>query len=126
MRFLADAGISPKTVEFLTQLGHEAVHVRALGMQRAPDPEVIGRARADSSTVLTFDLDFGDVLALGVLDKPSVIIFRLADERSESVNQRLSAVLAERAADLESGALILVEDTRYRVRRLPIGRAQSP
>jgi predicted nuclease of predicted toxin-antitoxin system len=76
-----------------------------------------------SSVVLTFDLDFGDVLALGVLDKPSVIIFRLADERPESLNQRLDVVLKERSADLESGALILVEDTRYRVRRLPIGRA---
>ena len=36
------------------------------------------------------------MLALGVLDKPSVIIFRLADERP-------------------SGALVLIEDTRYRV-----------
>lgn len=123
MRFLADAGISPLTVEFLVQLGHQAVHVRTLAMQRAPDPEIIERARIDSSVVLTFDLDFGDVLALGVLDKPSVIIFRLADERPASVNQRLDAVLKERSADLESGALILVEDARYRVRKLPIGRA---
>ena len=67
-----------------------------------------------SSVVLTFDLDFGDILALGVLDKPSVILFRLADERPESVN-RHSTVLAERRPELESGALILVEDTRYRI-----------
>ena len=32
--------------------------------------------------VITFDLDFGDILALGVLDKPSVIILRLSDERA--------------------------------------------
>jgi predicted nuclease of predicted toxin-antitoxin system len=123
MRFLADAGISPKTVEFLKQLGHEAIHVRTLGLQRAPDRELVQRARADDSVVVTFDLDFGDILALGVLDKPSAIICRLADERADSVNQRLSAVLTERIGDLESGALILVEDTRYRVRKLPIGRA---
>lgn len=122
MRFLADAGVSPKTVEFLKQLGHEAVHVRTLRLQRAPDSELVNRARADSSVVLTFDLDFGEVLALGVLNKPSVIIFRLADERADSVNHRLSTVLAERLAEIESGALILVEDTRYRVRKLPIGR----
>lgn len=121
MRFLADAGVSPKTVEFLKQLGHEAVHVRTLRLQRAPDSELVNRARADSSVVLTFDLDFGEVLALGVLNKPSVIIFRLADERADS-NHRLSTVLAERLAEIESGALILVEDTRYRVRKLPIGR----
>lgn len=121
MRFLADAGISPKTVEFLEQLGHDAVHIRTLGLQRATDRELVERARADSRVVLTFDLDFGEVLALGILDRPSVIIFRLADERADSVNQRLSVVLRERLADLQSGALILVEDTRYRVRKLPIG-----
>ena len=82
--------------------------------------EVVDRAREDSSVVLTFDLDFGDVLALGVLDKPSVIIFRLGDERPDSVNKRLSSVLAESVTELESGSLILVEDTRYRVRKLPI------
>lgn len=37
MRFLADAGISPKTVEFLLRKGHDAVHVRDLAMQRAED-----------------------------------------------------------------------------------------
>ena len=123
MRFLADAGLAPVTVDFLTQLGHQAVHVRTLGMQSAADTEVVARARTESSVVLTFDLDFGEVLALGVLDKPSVVIFRLADERSASVNQRLAAILDECMAALESGALILVEDTRYRVRKLPIGRA---
>jgi len=123
MRFLADAGLSPVTVEFLVRLGHEAVHVRTLGMQRTPDADIVARARADSSVVLTFDLDFGDVLALGVFDNPSVIIFRLSDERPESVNRRLAVVLAECAEVLESGALISVEDTRYRVRKLPIGRA---
>ncbi len=94
-------------------------------MHRAPDSEIVQRAQSDWRIVLTFDLDFGDVLALGVLDKPSVVIFRLADERSESVNRRLSAVLAERSADLNAGALILVEDMRYRVRKLPIGSAHS-
>lgn len=98
------------------------MHVRTLGLERAADQVLIDRARVDSSVVVTFDLDFGDILALGVLDKPSVIICRLADERADSVNQRLAKVLAERMSDLESGALILIEDARYRVRRLPFGR----
>jgi predicted nuclease of predicted toxin-antitoxin system len=110
-----------ETIEFLNQLGHEAIHVRSLGLQRAPDPDLVERARANGSILVTFDLDFGDILALGVLDKPCVIIFRLADERADSVNQRLAVVLTERHVDLESGALILVEDTRYRMRKLTIG-----
>ncbi len=120
MRFLADAGISPRTVEFLRQRGHDAVHVRELAMQRASDPQVVEKARSDARILLTFDLDFGAILALGVVDRPSTVIFRLADERADSVNRRLEAVLSEQAAALASGALILVEDTRYRIRLLPI------
>jgi predicted nuclease of predicted toxin-antitoxin system len=77
-----------------------------LGLQRSPDIELVDRARADSRVVLTFDLDFGEILALGVLDKPSVILCRLADERAESVNRHLATVLSERRAELESGTLI--------------------
>jgi predicted nuclease of predicted toxin-antitoxin system len=120
MRFLADAGMSSKTVAFLQERGHDAVHVRTLGLERASDVELVERAREDSRVVLTFDLDFGQLLAFGIHDKPSVIIFRLEDERSESVNGRLSVILGERLADLESGVLILVEDASYRVRKLPI------
>ena len=89
-------------------------------MQRAEDRLVAEKARADNRILLTFDLDFGAILALGVVDRPSAVIFRLADEKADSVNRRLEAVLSEQAEALESGALILVEDARYRIRRLPI------
>ena len=91
-------------------------------MQRGEDGVVADHSRADSRIVLTFDLDFGELLALGILDRPSVIIFRLADERPESVNARLSVVLAERVVELEAGALMFVEDGRYQVRTFPIRR----
>ena len=123
MRFLADAGISPKTIDFLKGLGHDAMHVREIGLERAGDHEIVQRAAAEARVVLTFDLDFGDIIALGVLDKPSVILFRLVDERADFVNRCLKTVLDEQSDGLESGALILVEAARYRIRRLPIGGA---
>jgi predicted nuclease of predicted toxin-antitoxin system len=120
MRFLADAGISPKTVEFLRRMGHDAVHVREIGMQRAPDLLLVEKAKAEGRVVLTFDLDFGEILAMGVATQPSVLLFRLTDERSDSVNRRIEVVLAEQSDTIMSGALILIEDLRYRIRRLPI------
>jgi len=110
----------PRTVEFLRQRGHDAVHVRDLAMQRASDRLIAEQARSDERILLTFDLDFGAILALGVVDRPSAVIFRLADERADSVNRRLEAVISEQAGAIQSGALILVEDARYRIRSLPI------
>ena len=120
MRFLADAGISPKTVDYLRRNGHDAIHVREIGMQRAADRVLVEKARADDRILLTFDLDFGEIFALGVIARPSVVIFRLTDERADAVNRRLNWILSEQADALASGTLILVEDARYRIRRLPI------
>jgi predicted nuclease of predicted toxin-antitoxin system len=59
MRFLADAGVSPKTVEFLITLGHEAVHVRTRGLQRTPDREIIQRGTGRFQRILV-DHEFAD------------------------------------------------------------------
>jgi predicted nuclease of predicted toxin-antitoxin system len=120
VKFLADAGISPKTVAALISAGHAATHIRALGMQRADDRDILELARTEGSVVLTFDLDFADLMALGIASTPSVVIFRLSDETPSSVNAKLLPVLLEQRDALAQGALVMVEDSRYRLRRLPI------
>ena len=70
--------------------------------------------------ILTFDLDFGDLMATGYHTLPSVVIFRLYDETPASVTRRLYDVLRVKRNELEGGAIVIVEDTRYRTRRLPL------
>ena len=113
-------GVSMATVTELRASGHDVVHLRDQGLQRLPDPDILAKAHRESRIVLTFDLDFGDLLALGKLAGPSVIIFRLADGTSLSVNRALSNVLVECEKSVTAGAIVLIEDSRYRVRSLPI------
>ena len=120
MRFIGDTGISPRTIDHLRVTGHDAIHVRERGLERATDTEICDFARSDDRVVLAFDLDFGAILALNLLPQPSVVIFRLSDETPASVNASLDVVIREQTATLQDGALILVEDSRYRVRTLPI------
>ena len=120
MRFLADAGVSMTTVRVLRERGHDAVHLREQGLQRLADPEILRKAASEGRIILTFDLDFADLMALGIETAPSVVIFRLHDEAPASVNPRLLEILERRKSELEDGALIVVEDSRYRMRRLPI------
>jgi hypothetical protein len=42
---LADAEVSPKTVEFLRQLGEEVAHDRDFGLERNLDARLLGHAR---------------------------------------------------------------------------------
>lgn len=120
MRFLADMGVSLSTVRALRAEGHDAIHLREEGLIRLPDAEILEKARREKRIVLTFDLDFGDLLATGTLSFPSVVVFRLRNERPDAVTVHVRSVLAQHNQDLEAGAIIIVEDARQRVRRLPL------
>jgi predicted nuclease of predicted toxin-antitoxin system len=56
------------------------VHQRDEGLQRLADVEVLAKARAEARTVVTHDLDFGDLLAAGGANAPSVVIVRTTIE----------------------------------------------
>ena len=93
-------GVSMTTVDLLRQAGEAVVHLRDEGLHRLPDDEILEKARREQRVVLTFDLDFGDLLA--------------------AVTPRLFRVLDACRAELERGVIVIVEDERYRLRRLPI------
>jgi predicted nuclease of predicted toxin-antitoxin system len=120
MRFLADMGISMRTVVWLRQQGHDAIHLREEGLQRLADEAILAKARTEERILLTMDLDFGYLLAVSEEHLPSVILFRLSDERSEVVNKRLADALAQCMSDLEAGAILSVSEAAIRARRLPI------
>ena len=63
MRFLADMGISPRTVEFLRDAGHDAVHLLDRGLHELGDPDILQLAREEERILLVHDLDFSDLVA---------------------------------------------------------------
>lgn len=103
MRFLADMSVSLTTVKALWGANHDAMHLHAEGLNCLPDSEISAKAVAETRVVLTFDLDFGDILAITRSQAPSVIIFRLRNQTPAAVNPRLFRVIAECAAELASG-----------------------
>lgn len=120
MKFLADMGISTRTVATLREWGHDAVHAREIGLARASDETILIRAGEESRVVLTVDLDFGQLLAPNRLSIPSVVIFRVSNQTPAFITPRLLQVIADRSSDLTNGAIVVVDDRRYRVRPLPI------
>ena len=122
MRLLTDVGASRSTAEELRRRGHDVLHLSDVGLHQLPDEEILTLARREGRIIITFDLDFGDLLAAGSHPLPSVILFRLHDPTPLSVTSKLLEILAEREAELNGGAIVIVEDRRYRVRRLPIQR----
>lgn len=120
MRFLADMGISPQTAAALRELGHDAAHLHDQNLDRLPDPDILDKARREERIVLTHDLDFGDLMAAGKMQLPSVIIFRLHNMRPERVERYLKEIITRHGHELEKGAIVSVTEGQVRIRPLPI------
>jgi predicted nuclease of predicted toxin-antitoxin system len=75
VKFLADMGVSVSTVASLRAAEHDAVHLHDEGLLTMKDPDILEKARSEERILLTFDSDFGDLLAASGERLPSVIIF---------------------------------------------------
>ena len=126
MKFLVDNALSPELANLLRKAGYDARHVRDLGLQRAPDEDILQRAAADSCVVISADADFGALLALSSALQPSVILFRgEGSRRPETLAAVLLANLDECRDALAAGSVVTFEPRRLRIRPLPIKRAEK-
>ena len=125
MRFLADMGVSQRVVKWLRAAGHDATHLRDEGLHRLLDGDIFTKATQEQRIILTWDLDFTEILALSGSHTVSAVVFRLINTRTDNVIRRLDRVLSESEQDLLEGAIISVEESRHRVRLLPLGRERE-
>ena len=121
MRFLVDQNQSPHLTGLLQDQGHDAVHVRDLGLHRATDEEILTHARDDDRVILSADTDFGALLARHNTARPSVILIRRQQARSATaIAALITANFPAIADDLASGAIVVLDEERIRIRTLPI------
>ncbi len=125
MKFLLDQNQSPLLADLLNAAGHDAIHTRDIGLSRAPDVDVLTRAKLDGRVLITADTDFGELLARSGDDAPSVLLLRRHDRRrAQAVAELILANLDAIESDLSSGALVVFDGDRIRIRALPISPPQ--
>jgi len=120
MKLLLDQGLPRSAALLLRTEELDAIHVGEIGMAAATDDEILVRGRQEQRTVVTLDADFHALLALSAALSPSVIRIRIEGLRSEGVTALLQKVLEEFSEELDLGAVVTVQETRMRVRRLPL------
>lgn len=79
--------------------------MRELNLIRLPDDEICVKAEKEGRIILTFDLDFGEIVSASRKKIPSVISFRLRNTRTLRVIERLEKVLKDSADVLQKGAI---------------------
>ena len=115
-----------RVADWLRTQGHDTVHLRDEGLHRMPNGEIFKKALSEDRIVLTSDLDFGEIAAALKDTAGKVLLLRLQNSRAANVIRRLNSVLQRVERDLAAGAVVIVEESRHRVRPLPIGRTSQP
>jgi predicted nuclease of predicted toxin-antitoxin system len=103
------------------------LHVREHGLQSATDHAIFKFAREEDRILVSADTDFGALLALYGGTTPSVVLFRGSATRRPL--QQLSVLLKNLpmiAEKLRLGSVVVFEETRIRLRSLPIVGSRSP
>ena len=119
-KLLIDVNLSPEWAPVLRNHGWQAVHWSTVGDPRASDKDIMTWAATHRYVVFTHDLDFGTMLALSQEAGPSVLQIRTEDTLPDYLEVSVVAALKQHEADLSAGALVVVDESRSRVRVLPI------
>lgn len=112
--------LSPDWQPLFRANGFEAAHWSGIGTHNAPDAEIMQWARDNRWVVFTHDLDFGILLAHRKDGGPSVIQVRTQDVSPEHLGPVVLRALRAHHEALESGALLTIDESKSRVRILPI------
>lgn len=122
MKFLLNMNLPRELGRMLASVGHEWRHVADIGMARAADANILAEAKSQSECVLTHDLDYGQLLAFSGDSAPSVIIFRLRRVDAELLFRRVVNAWGEIEDRLKEGAIVAMEESATRIRRVPIAK----
>ncbi|MCX5909819.1 MAG: DUF5615 family PIN-like protein [Deltaproteobacteria bacterium] len=120
MKFLIDMPLSPLLADWFKAKGHDAVHAIHLAMGRAPDSDILERARLDERVVITADLDYPRLLAITRAEGPGIILFRGGNYSDQETFERMDRVLETITPENLAASIVVIEKKKIRRRPLPL------
>jgi predicted nuclease of predicted toxin-antitoxin system len=116
-RFLVDEDLPRATAQVLAEAGHAAEDVRDIGLRGHSDNEVFAYAQAHGQIVISADKGFTNTLRFPLGSHAGIVVVRVPDELPTArMHQELLSGLASLTGKTLTGALVIVEIGRVRVR----------
>ena len=117
LKFLTDENISPRIVSFLRKKGVDVVDVKEKGWHGNEDKYLMEIANKGKRFILTHDTDFGTLAINEGVPCYGIIYMRLRNLKVSNVINILEKLLVV-DKDIPEGSVIVVEDTRLRIRTI--------
>ena len=117
MRVKLDENLPARLVTVLVELGHDVDTVVGEGLKGSKDDDLWPAVQAAERFLITKDLGFSDARRYAPGTHQGILVFRLSDDRSAVVAQRLELVFRGETVEGWRGCLVIVTDHKVRVRR---------
>jgi len=117
VRFFIDQDVYQITVDYLQSLGHDILRASDVGLQRAPDEEILRYAHEHQRVLITRDKGFGALVFLSYQAHSGVILLRMEPQTIDVVHQELARFLKEHTElDLHE-CFVVIEPGMHRIRK---------
>jgi predicted nuclease of predicted toxin-antitoxin system len=116
MRLLLDENLQTPTVNFLRELGYDAVGVLDENLTSQSDERIFKHARQTERVLLTYNADFVDMRELAGVHHSGIIRLRISNQRLAFVHPILKSALASLQSHDLRDALVTLSDSRVRIR----------
>lgn len=117
MRFKLDENMPRDTATRLQAEGHDVATVVEEGLAGEKDPHVLEAATSDGRILMTFDLDFTGIRQYSPGTHAGIVVFRLRDQRWQTLQRPLNRLLARGDLDLLEKGLAIVGPASIRYKR---------
>jgi predicted nuclease of predicted toxin-antitoxin system len=115
VRFKLDENLSPSLVTFFTDAKHDAHSFIDQALSGKSDERVIEVCRREQRALVTFDLDFSNILRYPPGHHAGIIVLRLSDQAHSTAARAIQRVVELVDQESVAGTLWIVEDTRVRI-----------
>lgn len=117
MNIVADEGVERQVVEALREAGQQVTYIAEVAPSSSDD-EVLARAAAANSLLITRDKDFGSLVYRSGHSHAGVVLVRLPGMAAAQKARLLVRFIEEHGSELV-GTFTVVSGTSIRIRRAP-------
>jgi predicted nuclease of predicted toxin-antitoxin system len=117
VKFKLDENMPAGLTAMLEEQGHDVADVVGEGLTGEDDDLVLRASVKEDRILVTFDLDFADIRHYPPGTHPGIVVFRLRDQRWNTLEGLARHCLMERNLEKLEKGLAIVDETRIRYKR---------
>ncbi len=117
MKVKLDENVPAGLASLLREHGHHATTVSDEGLAGQPDASIWDAAQRENRLLITMDRKFADVRSLGTVAHAGIIVLRPSTQGRRAIRALFEALIAQHPLEPFTGAIVIVDDRRIRVRR---------